>query len=68
NHCTFYTSFRSAQNHCPLDNVCPRGAFISVGDYTPTEKDLECYYSLAEVGVFSTEIKDKNHKTGGAVR
>ena len=40
NHCTFYTSFRSAQNHCPLDNVCPRGAFISVGDCTPTEKDL----------------------------
>ena len=35
-----YTSFRSAQNHCLPDNVRPRGAFISVGDCTPTEKDL----------------------------
>ena len=35
-----YTSFRSAQNHCLPDNVRPRGAFISVGDYTPPEKDL----------------------------
>ena len=37
--------------------VYPRGAFISVGDCTPTEKT--CYYSLlAEAGVFSTEIKN----------
>ena len=35
-----YTSFRSAQNHCLPDNVRPRGAFISVGDWTPTEKYL----------------------------
>ena len=35
-----YTSFRSAQNHCLPDNVRPRGAFISVGDCTPTEKGL----------------------------
>ena len=35
-----YTPFRSAQNHCLPDNVRPRGAFISVGDCTPTEKDL----------------------------
>ena len=35
-----YTPFRSAQNHCLPDNVRPRGAFISVGDWTPTEKYL----------------------------
>ena len=40
NRCAFYTSFRSAQNHCPLDNVCPRGAFILVGDCTSTKTNL----------------------------
>ena len=35
-----YTSFRSAQNHCLPDNVRPHGAFISLGDCTPTEKGL----------------------------
>ena len=28
------------ENHCPLDNVCPRGAFILVGNCTPTKTNL----------------------------
>ena len=44
NRCAFYTSFRSAQNHCPLDNVCPRGAFILVGDCTPNKTNLLLAY------------------------
>ena len=37
---SFLQLFYSLQNHCLPDNVRPRGAFISVGDCTPTEKDL----------------------------
>ena len=41
---------------CPSQNHCTFSDVISVGDCTPTEKDL-LLLSLTEVGVFSTEIK-----------
>ena len=43
----------------------PRGAFISVRDWTPTETNLLLLTHLKEVGVFSTEInlQGRNHLT-----
>ena len=35
-----YTSFRSAQNHCPPDNVRPAGGYIRWEIDSPTDTDL----------------------------
>ena len=35
-----YTSFRSAQNHCPPDNVRPAGGYILGEIDSPTDTDL----------------------------
>ena len=57
-----YTSFRSAQNHCLPDNVRPRGAFISVGDWTPTEKDL-LLLTICRSGSLNSDWDKKCHTT-----
>ena len=36
----FYTPFRSAQNHCPPDNVRPAGGYIRWEIDSPTDTDL----------------------------
>ncbi|RGK86251.1 hypothetical protein DXC93_00015 [Dorea formicigenerans] len=49
-----YTPFRSAQNHCPPDNVCPAGGYISWGIDSPTDTSL--FLTTYRGGVISQMI------------